>query len=730
MFDYLSPEDSKAAQELARRIADGHWCLFTGAGTSQPSGLPSAFQLTETFARELLLGPGDFPKGLDEACTRYENTSGKTRGGLIELLTKELSTDGKDPSWLHDRLIDLLQISPAEIFTTNAEDMWEKAFLRRGIDCVAIIVGLDLSRADRQQMVIKLHGDLKNPDSLVFSKKDYRHYPKDQLLSQHLRDSLVRNSFLFIGYSAGDANLAAELDRVFDLLDGKTHEHFLVTDTIPDWRRNELFRDHNMRVIELKNYDRLPLFLAELAESAKTQLPVPRQPTSSVAGLGLTIEPLKDDLLIKLFTDKYEPIHTAINNWRLDDAEKPLSELIQEVGRLDVKANAHFRDFYQRLLLAAATIAFWQGKSDQARGRVDDTFALGPLSLERAIQAGPVVANIGDLKLLAQLTLAFPNPKLQALLSFLEKSSDALRVLDSAPDDADVRLLRVQFLLDRLGESNALRIATELKNCVDLANGIPPALLQIATLSDVLLRRIVDDGLVGEGLDRNQFLKFVRIRYEEAIAAYDGLGGSFTAGLTTALSGAMLFFRFIDDDERFILYRDRLARIPNSARGKAFAEYLLGDTAASLEIIDDFYRQSAITVEERALLISKHYLNLGMPEPAEQVLREVLASNSASRERDLLVEALLRLLIDSRKFDAAEAFLQTEVSSVRGDFTAILRGLLLLRNTGRLAAIDHLRSALQEYPRSRLILDNLLSLLFEEARIRRNEHDNRKSTSD
>src|SRR5262249_41736112 len=142
-----------------------------------------------------------------EACTRYENTPGKTRGHLIELLARELSTDGKDPSWLHNRLIDLMQISPAEVLTTNVEDMWEKAFLQLGVECVTVVVGQDLAWSDREQIIIKLHGDLRKPDSLIFSKKDYRHYPKDDILSLHLKDKLVRNSFLFIGYSAGDANL-------------------------------------------------------------------------------------------------------------------------------------------------------------------------------------------------------------------------------------------------------------------------------------------------------------------------------------------------------------------------------------------------------------------------------------------------------------------------------------------------------------------------------------------
>ena len=46
---------------------------------------------------------------------------------LIALLRRELDTTGRDPSWLHDLLVDL---DPQEILTTNPEDLWEKALIR------------------------------------------------------------------------------------------------------------------------------------------------------------------------------------------------------------------------------------------------------------------------------------------------------------------------------------------------------------------------------------------------------------------------------------------------------------------------------------------------------------------------------------------------------------------------------------------------------------------------
>jgi hypothetical protein len=55
--------------------------------------------------------------------------------------------------------------------------------------------------------LIKLHGDLAQPDTLVFTEEDYRQYPRDEILSTDLRALMVRKSFFFIGYSADDQNL-------------------------------------------------------------------------------------------------------------------------------------------------------------------------------------------------------------------------------------------------------------------------------------------------------------------------------------------------------------------------------------------------------------------------------------------------------------------------------------------------------------------------------------------
>ena len=146
-FEWLpADEDRTAALDLARRIASNSWVLFGGAGVSMPSGLPLASRLIDHIETDLGLSQGTLSRNdLAKACSQYQFTEGKGRQALIALLRRELDTTGREPSWLHDLLVDL---GPQEILTTNPEDLWEKALMRRNIPLSAIARGMDWGGCD------------------------------------------------------------------------------------------------------------------------------------------------------------------------------------------------------------------------------------------------------------------------------------------------------------------------------------------------------------------------------------------------------------------------------------------------------------------------------------------------------------------------------------------------------------------------------------------------------
>src|SRR5205085_3734325 len=95
-------------------------------------------------------------------------------------------------------------------------------------------------------------GDLRHPDTLVFTEEDFARYPKQELLRIGLQYALARSSFFFVGYSASDPDLMRELQWIFDHIGGGTR-HFLLTDTVEPYRRRQL-ETKGVAVIAVGNY--------------------------------------------------------------------------------------------------------------------------------------------------------------------------------------------------------------------------------------------------------------------------------------------------------------------------------------------------------------------------------------------------------------------------------------------------------------------------------------------
>ena len=72
-----------------------------------------------------------------------------------------------------------------------------------------------------------MHGDAKQPHEAVVTKDDYEAYTtKRQLFSTALQGDLVSKTFLFLGFSFSDPNLAYILSRIRVLLHENRRDHY------------------------------------------------------------------------------------------------------------------------------------------------------------------------------------------------------------------------------------------------------------------------------------------------------------------------------------------------------------------------------------------------------------------------------------------------------------------------------------------------------------------------
>ncbi|KKK47036.1 hypothetical protein LCGC14_3159240, partial [marine sediment metagenome] len=92
----------------------------------------------------------------------------------------------------------------------------EEQLRHEGHDVQVIIRGEDVPSIDpRRKTVVKLHGDVDSPSSLVITSGDYSAYESGrQPLLELLRGELTRNTLLFLGTSFRDPRLWAADDEI------------------------------------------------------------------------------------------------------------------------------------------------------------------------------------------------------------------------------------------------------------------------------------------------------------------------------------------------------------------------------------------------------------------------------------------------------------------------------------------------------------------------------------
>ena len=206
-------EIAPAAKELGQIARRRGLVLFLGAGASAGAGFPSWSQLLTELAESSSLTQEQRDHTLAlPAPDAADVIWGAHSGQLGEVLAKRFTQDGCS---LTHALLASLRVH--EAVTTNYDTLYENA-ARVPFDGRLRILPRQRRESD-EPWLLKLHGDVKKPESIVLTREHYLRFDADSApLAAVVQANMVTKHMLFVGYSLSDENfirLARQVRQLF-----------------------------------------------------------------------------------------------------------------------------------------------------------------------------------------------------------------------------------------------------------------------------------------------------------------------------------------------------------------------------------------------------------------------------------------------------------------------------------------------------------------------------------
>ncbi|HYH95651.1 SIR2 family protein [Hyalangium sp.] len=204
---------AEATPRLQQEYRDGRLIPFLGAGFSKPLKLPDWSELMGWIAQRLDFEPELFYlHGRYEQLAEYFQLAGHDHfQQLVHEMTRrfdsEEAVNARRVSGMHQALASL---DWRTLYTTNYDSHVEGALQDAGRK-VAVLSSFEDFQTRREPGttdVIKFHGTLAKPDTIVLTESSYYHrIALESPVDQRLRADLLSHSFLFVGYSFNDLNI-------------------------------------------------------------------------------------------------------------------------------------------------------------------------------------------------------------------------------------------------------------------------------------------------------------------------------------------------------------------------------------------------------------------------------------------------------------------------------------------------------------------------------------------
>lgn len=237
-------------------VKDRGFFLFVGAGLSIGAGLPDWVTLVKELTRDLEIA---LPENVSdirashllEGMDFYMDHFGFST--LVRQMRRRLDTTTVLPTNVHG-LITELPVS--EIYTTNYDNLMEKAFESKGIRFNKIVRDEEIPYWDHQAcQIVKLCGELEQPDSLIVTQTQFNSFfSRRPQLIMNLKATMVKKTPLFLGYSLRDPFINQIWDTIsYEFREHRRRGYIALFDC-----NSELIRQYDKRGIQVIGLDEIP----------------------------------------------------------------------------------------------------------------------------------------------------------------------------------------------------------------------------------------------------------------------------------------------------------------------------------------------------------------------------------------------------------------------------------------------------------------------------------------
>jgi hypothetical protein len=198
--------------KFLKELEEENAAIFAGAGLSVGAGFVNWRELLRPIAEQLHLDV-DKEHDLVSVAQYHCNHHCGNRHELNQLLIDEFC---RDHTLTENHRI-LARLPIRTFWTTNYDRLIEKALQEAGRvpDVKYTVSQLAHTRAKRDSIVYKMHGDVEHPHDAILTKDDYERYhlTREPFITA-LSGDLVSKTFLFLGFSFTDPNLDYILSRI------------------------------------------------------------------------------------------------------------------------------------------------------------------------------------------------------------------------------------------------------------------------------------------------------------------------------------------------------------------------------------------------------------------------------------------------------------------------------------------------------------------------------------